>query len=188
WQTISPSASTDDNAPNHWTGPRVLRRRIEVPETIHGYSARNARVKLDLNIGSDREMVLTVFSNGSIVFRGSGEMQQPILLAEIAQPGQKFLIAVRVDAANIDTALFRGRLLIEPTADRPDPALLRDEILAARPLIAAYADGRSEREQAVHAAVKMIDFAPLDHGDQRGFDQSLRNAQAKLETLNSWMK
>jgi alpha-mannosidase len=188
WVTISPSASTSDNAPNHWRGPRVLRRWIEVPETIHGYSTRNARVKLDLNIGSDREMVLTVFSNGSIVFRGSGEMQQPILLAEIAQPGQKFLIAVRVDAADIDTALFRGRLLIEPPADRPDPALLRDEILAARPLIAAYAEGRSEREQALDAAVRAIDFAPLDRGDQQGFDQSVRNAQAKLETLNSWIK
>ena len=97
-------------------------------------------MKLDLNIGSDREMVLTIFVNGSVVFRGSGEMQQPILLAEVAQPGQKFLIAVRVDAADIDTALFRGRLLIEPPAGRPDPALVRDEILAARPLMI-----RSER-------------------------------------------
>ncbi|PYV69882.1 MAG: hypothetical protein DMG97_20725 [Acidobacteria bacterium] len=65
---------------------------------------------------------------------------------------------------------------------------MRDEILAARPLIAAYADGRSEREQALDAAVKAINFAPLDRADQEGFDQSLRNAQAKLETLNSWMK
>src|SRR5439155_12075133 len=79
-------------------------------------------------------------------------------------------------------------LLIEPPAGRPDPALVRDEILAARPLIAAYADGMSEREQALDAAVKAINFAPLDRGDQEGFDQSLRNAQAKLETLNSWMK
>jgi alpha-mannosidase len=188
WQTISPNLSYDDNAPNHWKGARVLRRWVEIPENIQGYSIRGARVKLDLNVGSDAAISITVFSNGSIMFRGGQELEQPMLLAENAEPGQKFLIAARIDAKDVDTALFRATLLIEPRANRPDPALLRDEILAAEPMIAAYSEGRSQRQQILESSVKALNFSALDHGDQAAFDQSLREAQHNLEQLNSWMK
>jgi alpha-mannosidase len=188
WQTISPKASYDDNAPNHWKGPRVLRRWVAIPASIHGYSVRDARVKLDLNVGSDAALVIAVFSNGSLIFRGSQELEQPILLAERAEPGQKFLIAARIDAENVDTALFRAELLIEPPASRPDPSLVHNEILAAQPMIAAYADGKVERQQVLDAALKAINFSALDGGDQGGFDQSLRDAQRHLEQLNPWLK
>ena len=73
----------------------------------------------------------------------------PITLIENAQAGQKMEIAVRVvdsggggccggDATRIEHAELR----IEPAADRPDPALMRLQILSAEPLIAAYADGK----------------------------------------------
>src|SRR5581483_4078835 len=188
WQPIKANESRDDNAPNHWQGPRVLRRQIVFPPTVNGYSIRNARIKLDLNFGSDKAMMITVFSNGSIVFRGPEELQQPILLTENAQPGQKFLLAVRIDAADGDTAIFRSQLLIEPPSSRPDPSLLRDAILAAEPMIAAYSQGKAEREQILNAAVKAITFAPIAHGDQAAFDQSLRHSQNELEKLNPWMK
>ncbi|HZQ19478.1 MAG TPA: alpha-mannosidase [Terriglobales bacterium] len=188
WQPIKANESRDDNAPNHWQGPRVLRRQIVFPPTVNGYAIRHARIKLDLNFGSDKAMMITVFSNGSIVFRGPEELQQPILLTENAQPGQKFLLAVRIDAADVDTAIFRSQLLIEPPSSRPDPSLLRDEILAAEPMIAAYSQGKAEREQILNAAVKAITFAPIAHGDQAAFDQSLRHSQNELEKLNPWMK
>jgi len=66
--------------------------------------------------------------------------------------------------------------------------MLRMEILAARPMIAAYEDGRAQREQQVNAAVKAIDFSLLDRNDQAGFDASLRQAQDKLQALNPWLK
>ncbi|HKW17275.1 MAG TPA: alpha-mannosidase [Terriglobales bacterium] len=188
WQTIKADWSRDDNAPNHWKGTRVLRRWVEVPKAVNGYGTYNARVKLDLKLGSDRAMVVTVFSNGSVIFRGSEELLQPILLTETAGRGQKFLIAVRVDASDVDTAIFPSALLIEPPASRPDPSLLREEILAARPLIAAYAQGHAEREQILNAAVNAIDFSPLARGSQAAFDESLRRSQQELEKLNPWMK
>jgi alpha-mannosidase len=133
-------------------------------------------------------VTISVFSNGSLAYRGDDDMQQPILLAENAQPRQKFLIAARVVAGDIETHFERAQLLIEPPASRPDPTMLRTEILAARPMIAAYADGQAERKQALDAAVKAIDFSLLDKGDQTGFDASLRTAQGYLQTLQPWMK
>ncbi len=164
-----------------WNGPRVLRQWVEIPEKVGGYAIRGARVKLDLNVGSDEAEMLTVFSNGSIVARTDGDMQQPIVLTEAAVPGQRFLIAVRVDANDVKTWIERAALTIEPPPGRPDPGLLRMEILSAIPLVAP-GDG------TLAAAVNAIDAGALDRGDQEAFDGSLVRAQAKLESLNPTLK
>src|SRR5216684_5889438 len=174
------------------TGSRVLRRSIEIPEKINGYAVLGARAKLDLRFdfmwNNKGPVMISVFSNGALVSRGDDDMQQPIPLTNNAQPGQKFLIAVRIDAPEIETRIHHAQLSIEPGASQPDPAMIRMEILAARPMIAAYEEGRAERQQQLDAAVKAIDFSLLDKDDQAGFDASLRQAQTKLQLLNSWLK
>jgi alpha-mannosidase len=174
------------------TGPRVLRRWVEIPEKINGYAVLGARAKLDLRFdfawNNKGPVTIAVFSNGSLVSRGDDDMQQPIPLTENAQPGQKFLIAVRIDAPEVEALFHHARLSIEPAPGRPDPAMLRMEILAARPMIAAYEEGRTDRQQQLDAAAKAIDFSPLDQGDQSGFDASLRQAHSQLQPLNAWLK
>jgi len=174
------------------TGSRVLRRWIEIPEKLNGYGVLGARAKLDLSFdfmwNNKGPVMISVFSNGSLVSRGDDDMQQPILLTENAQPGQKFLIAVRIDAPEVETLFHHAQLRIEPAASRPDPAMVRTEILAASPMIAAYEEGRTERQQQLDAAVQAIDFSPLDKDDQAGFDASLRQAQSELQSLNPWLK
>ncbi len=174
------------------TGSRVLRRWIEIPEKLNGYGVLGAHAKLDLSFdfmwNNKSPVMISVFSNGSLVSRGDDDMQQPILLTEDAQPGQKFLIAVRIDAPEVETLFHHAQLRIEPAASRPDPAMVRTEILAARPMIAAYEEGRTERQQQLDAAVQAIDLSPLDKDDQAGFDASLRQAQSKLQSLNPWLK
>ncbi len=172
-----------------WTdGPRVLRRWIEIPDKINGYSTAGARVEVDGGIRSNEPLILTVFSNGSLVFRGNQDMEQPIPLTENAQPGQKFLVAVRVDCAKVPTVIGDAKLTITPPPSRPDPSLLRMEMLSAEPVIAAYEDGKAKRQQQLDAAVKAIDFGALDRGDQAGFDKSLTQAQANLEVLRPWLQ
>ncbi len=174
------------------TGSRVLRRWVEIPEKINGYAVVGARVKLDLrfdfNWNNKGPVTIAVFSNGSLVSRGDDDMQQPIPLTENAQPGQRFLIAVRIDAPEVETEFHHAQLTIEPASGRPDPAMLRIEILAARPMIAAYEEGRAERQQQIDAAIKAVDLSSLDKNDQAGFDASLRRAQDKLQALNPWLK
>jgi alpha-mannosidase len=174
------------------TGSRVLRRWVEIPEKIDGYSVLGARAKLDISFdfmwNNKGPVTIAVFSNGSLVSRGDDDMQQPILLTENAQSGQKFLIAVRIDAPEVETLFQHAKLRFEPAVGRPDPAMVRTEILAARPMIAAYEEGRTERQQQLDAAVQAVDFSPLAKDDQAGFDASLRQAQSKLQALNPWLK
>ncbi len=188
WHRVTASPSYDDNAPNHWKGPRVFRRWIEIPEKINGYAVAGSRVRLDLRLGSDASMLITVFSNGSMLFHGDENAQQPLLLADHAQPGTKYLIAERVDAQDVDTAFFRADLTIEPPSSRPDPRVLREEVLSAIPLVAAYSEGKNERGQQLLAAVNAIDFSQLAKGEQAAFDASLRQAQSKLQSLDPWLK
>ena len=181
WETIK----VDEK----WSsGSRVFRRTIEIPEKLNGYSLQGASVKLDLAFDSDGAIVISIFSNGGLVFHGTDTAEQPVPLTQSAQPGQKIVVAVRLDAAPVPTLIYRSRLLIEPPANRPSPRLLQEEIQVVRPMIAAYADGKAEREQQLAAAVKVLDFTPLDRGDQPAFDDSLRAAQAKLEAFNPWLK
>src|SRR5579883_1524739 len=87
------------------TGPGVLRRWIEVPAKLNGYSTQGARVKLDLTFDSADALVISVFANGGLLYHGDDTVQQPILLTESAQPGEKFLIAVRLDAHAAETRI-----------------------------------------------------------------------------------
>jgi len=170
------------------TGPRVLRRWIEIPEKLNGYPIAGSRVALNLVISGNDALILTVFANGGIAYRGDEDMQQPILLSENAQPGQKFLVAVRIICGTASTRIAESTLAITPPANRPDPSLLRMEILSAEPMIAAYEEGKAEREQQLAAAVHAIDFIPLDRGDQAEFDHSLNDAQVKLALLKPWLQ
>jgi len=173
----------------HWTGSRVFRRWVQIPEKINGYATQGSRVSLDLRFGSPDGLRITVFSNGAILYRGSDDDILPLLLTENAQPGQKFLIAARVVAGEKAQAeFFHSELAIEPPHTRPDPAFLRMELLAARPVIAAYEEGKTERQQQLDAALKAIDFSPLERGDQAGFDASLNAARAKMEALKPWLQ
>src|ERR1019366_6712880 len=173
----------------HWTGTRVFRRWIQIPEKINGYATQGSRVSIDLRFGSPQGLIITVFSNGAILYRGSDDDILPMLLTENAQPGQKFLIAARVVGGDeAQSEFFHSELIIEPPHTRPDPAFLRTELLSARPIIAAYEDGKAERQQQLEAALKAIDFTPLEKGDQAGFDASLRQAHAKLEALKPFLQ
>jgi len=173
----------------HWTGTRVFRRWIEIPEKINGYATQGSRVWLDLRFGSPGGLMLTVFSNGAILYRGDDDNILPVMLTENAQPGQKFLVAARVVAGDaVQSEFVHSELTIDAPHSRPDPALLRLELIAARPIIAAYEEGKAEREQQLSAAVKAIDFSPLDQGDQAAFDASLKAAHAKLEVLKPWLQ
>jgi alpha-mannosidase len=173
----------------HWAGTRVFRRWVQIPEKINGDPTQGSRVLMDLRFGSPSGLMITVFSNGGILYRGSDDDILPVLLTPNAQPGQKFLIAARVVAGDgVQCEFFHSELTIDAPHTRPDPALLRMEILSARPIIAAYEEGRAERQQQLDAAVKAIDFSPLDHGDPAGFDASLKAAHAKLEVLKPWLQ
>ncbi len=170
------------------TGPRVLRKLIEIPTTVNGYKVQGARIRLRMSVDSRDFVTVTIFSNGSMVSRTDEDTLQPIVLTENAQPGEKFLIAVRFQAAEVNTQIRSSQLQITPPASRPDPGIFREELLAVQPMVAAFPDGRPEHEAILDASAKAVDLTALEHGDQAAFDASLRQAQAKLDTLRPWLQ
>jgi len=175
--------------------PIWLYQSVEVPPTLNGYSLMGSHVSLDLQISSNQGIQISVFVNGNMVARGDGDSQVPLTLLESAQPGQKLVVAVRVVSSGTvgccggpaATSIYAASLQIQPANPRPDPAIFRQEVLAAELLIAAYPDGKAERQQQLDAAVKAIDLGALDKGDQTAFDASLKAAQAKLDALKPYM-
>jgi len=175
--------------------PVWLYQTVEIPQKLNGYSVSGARVSLNLNIGGNTGTLITVFANGNMIARGDEDSQVPIALTQSAEPGQKLLIAVRVLPSGTvgccggppETRLEAASLVFTPLKTRPDPAILRQEIMAAELLIAAYPDGKAERQLQLDFAVRAIDLAALDKGDQAAFDASLKAAQAKLGALKPYM-
>jgi alpha-mannosidase len=194
-----PALATSDWQPvklkEDWKGSRWLRLTSGIPAQLNGYSLQGARISLDLHVSSDDAIQISVFSNGNMVARTDEDGQVPITLIENAQPGQKLVLAVRVldsggggCCGGDSTRIEHAELSIQSPPDRPDPALMRLQILSAEPVIAAYPDGKTERQQQLDSAVKAINVAALDQGDQQAFDASLREAQAKLDVLRPYMK
>jgi alpha-mannosidase len=188
-----PSVSDADwptvNAKQMWqNGSRALRRWIEIPQKLNGYDITGARVELNLALRSRESMIITVFCNRAQVARTDEDLQQPIPLTESAVPGQKYLIAVRIDARNVDTGIWESNLKMYAPPGRPDPSLLREEILSAYPMIQAYEEGQQGRMGQLDASVKAVDFGYLQKDDQHGFDHSLRQSQGKLEELKPWLQ
>jgi len=175
--------------------PLWLYETVEIPSALNGYSTTGSHVSLTLDIGGNTGILITVFVNGNMVARGDQDSQVPIALTQSAQPGHKLLIAVRILPSGTvgccggppETRLESASLVFTPPDTRPDPAILRQEIMAAELLIAAYPDGKAERQQQLDAAVHAIDLAALDKGDQAAFDASLKATQAKLGALKPYM-
>ncbi len=208
WQIIAadlphgetPGASMADAKPmalkQSLQHPVWLYHSVEIPSALNGYSVAGSRVSLNLDIGGNTGILISVFVNGNMVARGDQDSQVPITLTQNAQPGQKFLIAIRVLPSGTvgccggppETRLDAASLVFDPPENRPDPAVLRQEIMAAELLIAAYPDGKAQRQQELDAAVKAIDLAALDKGEQTAFDASLKAAQGKLDVLRPYMK
>jgi len=168
------------------SGVQVFRCWYTVPEKLNGYETRAATLKVAFELEGDGMTMLSVFSNNTSIYRGTSDTLEPILLTSKARPGERFLVAIRMEVGDQPRKLSRSEILLAASPSRPDPELLRIEILSLQPILNAYPDG--DRQQRFDSAVKTIDFSKLDAGDQVGFDGSLKSAQEKLQVLQPWIK
>jgi alpha-mannosidase len=176
WQPLNVNASG--------SVPGWLRRTIEIPAAFHGYSPAGAKLELDVRLRHEQYLSYGIFVNG-VLYRDS-EQLEPIVLTTAALPGQRFTVLIRLLGGTEKFTLTRANLLVTP-AGRPDPGVVREEILSAK-LLANLIPDKADAERTIGDAVAAIDFAPLDRGDQNAFDASLRAAQQKLQVLNPQMK
>ena len=59
----------------HWTGTRVFRRWMQIPEKIQWLRDRRDRRRIDGScvLAVRGRLTITVFSNGAIVYRGNDD-------------------------------------------------------------------------------------------------------------------
>jgi alpha-mannosidase len=179
WKPISLGA-------NFESGVQVFRCWFTVSQKVNGYDVRGANLKFAMDLQGDGMTMLSIYSNNYSIYRGNADTLEPVSLTTSAQPGQRFLIAVRLEVGDQPRKLVRSEILIEPPASRPDPALLQMEILSLQPILQAYPD--PQRRKQLDSAIAAIDFSKLNFGDQAGFDASLQSAQDQLQALQPWVR
>lgn len=165
-------------------GAAWFRKAIEIPKTFGGYDIQGLPVRLNLRVFSRKRGAIRVFSNGSLVEMAQGNTQQPILLTDSAQAGQKFVIAAYSPGPG---GIF-ARLEVVYPVGKSNPAMMLEEVLCVQAASKGFPDGESQRDSQLSAAVKSINFNALDQGDQNSFDQSLTEADSKMQPLAEWLK
>ncbi len=177
-----------------WEAATVwLRKWIVVPEQRSadgpghgGYAFRGARLMVYVSGSWAGTEYISVFVNGNP--RAQGFEIEPFALTENAQPGEKFLLALRLQQPAGKFGAAGVRIELRPAAGRPDPQTLLEECYTAERLNEAVTPADVTRAQAVASARDAIAWAALERGDSKAFDDSLAAARAKLEPLHAWMK
>jgi alpha-mannosidase len=157
------------------------RATFTVPETAGGRDLHGARLKLMPRLSNDGR----VFVNGGLVAQGEGRTLDPILLTNQAAPGQKFVIAVKVPF-HAAAGRFQGAQIQVEYPGTTDPGTIRSEIQAAEVLLNGSPAAAAEHQGQLDSAVKAIDLAALDRGDQAAFSHSLDAAVHALQPIKDW--
>jgi len=157
------------------------RSTFTVPETAGGKDLHGARLKLMPRFSNDGR----VFVNGGLVGQGEGRTLDPILLTNQAAPGQKFVIAVKVPF-HAAAGRFQGAQIQVEYPAQTDPGTIRTGIQAAEVLLNGSASAAAEHQGQLDSAVKAVDLAALDRGDQAAFTHSLQAAAHALQPIKDW--
>lgn len=106
-----------------------LAQKITIPETLQGYPISGLSLRLVLIWWAEDAQI---FVNGELVQQGDlFDSSARVLITENAQPGQEYLVTIRLVSPNHDIgALMRSHLLYEnlDTTQNIDPGLIADEL------------------------------------------------------------
>jgi alpha-mannosidase len=159
------------------TGPIWLRKWIEVPKTFDGYDPTGAKIWLrEPSRGG-----VTVFCDGRRIARG--EDMEPIVLFSSAKPGDKVLLAIRLEKSEKPRNIRRMELRLDFSPNRPNPQTLYTEFLSAALLVPSLTSEGAPARETLEQAIASVDLKALDAGNQEAFDTSLRNATGKLAAV-----
>ncbi|MGA2906674.1 MAG: glycoside hydrolase family 38 C-terminal domain-containing protein [Terracidiphilus sp.] len=167
WQTVQLPLTAS-------VGPVWLRKQIEVPKTFDGYDPTGAKIWLQ----EPTRGGVTVYCNGQRI--AMGEDLEPIVLFSSAKPGERLLLAIRLERTVAPKRLNLMELHIDFAANRPDPSVLYTEFLSAAILIPSISPGSLA---VLEKSIVSVDLKALDVGDQEAFDTSLGNARSDLEPI-----
>ncbi len=157
------------------------RHEIAVPKTLHGYDLTGTRITFQFRASANGPVPQIIYFNGRRV--AMGDDLEPVVLFDKAQPGDKVLVAVKLLSTVDDKHIQGADLKVEFAANRPNPADLRTEFLAAAALLPSLSKNGAGDDATLAKAIGEVSVAALDKSDQAAFDASLKQAQQTLTTL-----
>ena len=140
--------------------PVWLYQSVEIPLALNGYSVAGSRVSLNLDIGGNTGILISVFVNGNMVARGDQDSQVPITL-DAERPARAKAFDRRPSAA-----IGNGRLLRRAARNQ-----------ARRCFAGVRSAGKSSRPRSL---------APGNHGG-RTAHRCLSRRQSS-NASSSWMR
>jgi alpha-mannosidase len=175
------------------SGEVWIRRLVEIPKTLNGYDLTGANVSFYLMVGADGPghgyAYETIYYNGKKVVEGTHIYKIPLFTN--AHPGDKIMITVNMPPTGVPKRFDTARFQVTFAADRPDPSVLQVELASTAELLPWITHDPAElksQEQTLEAAATTVNLAALDAGDQKAFDASVKEAEAKLVPLRPVMK
>jgi alpha-mannosidase len=174
WQSVSSMATLPEGA--LW-----FRTVIEVPKDNRGYALNGVHISLAFNVDADLPIPEIIYFNGRRVALGTD--LEPITLFDTARPGDKVLVAVKLPPGTEHRSFIGSAQEIEFRANRPNPVDVQLEAASAGLLLPALLAHPDKPLSKLEAAIRSIDLAALDSGNQDAFDNSLRRAHSQIMEL-----
>jgi alpha-mannosidase len=188
WPTVKPGNEYSDDA--IW-----FRQWIEIPKSLHGYDLTGAKIWFQFQARTTGREAVTeiVYVNGARV--ALGESLEKLELVPDAKPGERILIAVKLLGTSLNKRYQSALLAVDFAPGRPNPQELHDEFLSAAILIPSISHQIAADQATLEKAIEQVDVAALNAntdanidanigaGNQQKFDDSLRAAQATLQSL-----
>jgi alpha-mannosidase len=178
WEVVGPNSYSPASAV--W-----YRRWIEIPQTLSGYDITGAKVWFDFLYDANGPVTEILYFNGRRV--GMGEDLEPMVLLEHAHPGDKVLIAVKLERSVDQKHFLAARVRLEYPGSRPDPGKLFDE-MGAVSILGPDSASSQQMETQLGKSAAAVDLSALAHADQKTFDASLNKAFGELQPLTTDMR
>jgi alpha-mannosidase len=145
-----------------------LAQKFIIPPTLQGYPLSGLNLRLVLTWWAEDAQI---FINGNLRQQGDlFDSSARVLITENAQPGQEYLVTIRLVSPNHDIgALMRSHLLYEKSycPENIDPGLIADEITILYKYISQF---EPEHLDVLTAELDKFNWRNLSNGDRFVYD------------------
>jgi alpha-mannosidase len=161
-----------------------FRKEIVIPDKVAGFDVAGSPVTLLVGVDDDGE----IYVNGALKQKFHWD-QGHVTLTDKAEPGEKFLVAIKGYNGPGGGRLFSAELRFESLNDlrREVGAYLGDLEFGQAALQQAVMGGEGLRK-AIDESVGLVDLKALSAGDKQAFLASLRVARGPLRPVAALVK
>lgn len=162
-----------------------LRKSIQIPSSIAGYSLSGDTVTVSIRIHAWGGEGAMVYLNGQLTPQLLNASEPNLFLEK---PGDKILVAIRIGRTATPTGFPVTELRINYSGQGPSPNDLYMQFVTAALMLPQLSSNLPADRATLEKAVADVDRQALSNGDQQRFIGSLARAQQDLEPLRPTLR